>query len=57
MKQLGLMCQGVDMCQQVSPLLLQELLVQIPQVEGQGELLVGAAGHLAEGEASIVPDR
>lgn len=51
------MRQGVDMRLQVSLLLFQELLVQIPRVEGQEESPAGTAGHLVEGEASIVPDR
>ena len=42
---------------QLSLLLFQELLVQIPRVGGQEESPAGTAGRLVEGEASIVPDR
>jgi len=31
--------------------------VSIPRVEGREELPAGTAGHLVEGEASIVPGR
>ena len=56
-KQLGPVRQGVDMRLQVSLLPFQELLVQIPRVEGQEESPAGTAGRLVEEEASIVPDR
>lgn len=56
-KQLDPVRQGVDMRLQLSLLLFQELLVQIPRVGGQEESPAGTAGRLVEGEASIVPDR
>jgi len=56
-EQLGLGRRGVDMRLQVSQLLSQELLVQIPRVEGREGSFAGTAGCPAAGEASIVPER